>query len=149
MEGPISRRDLLVGSAGTMLAAGLPVAPALAAEEHPGHGAPHQALIAAANTCVAAGDACLAHCLAMFAAGDTSLAACARSVAEMMPACRAVASLATLNAKRLAQFTAPCADICADCESECRKHADTHAICKACADACARFVAEAKKVSAA
>src|SRR5262245_17028083 len=107
MEGSISRRDLLVGGAGTMVAAGLPVAPALAAEEHAGHGSGHDALIAAANACVAEGETCLAHCLAMFAGGDTSLAACAKSVAEMMPACRGAASLATLGSRHLAGYLGP------------------------------------------
>ena len=149
MEGSISRRGLLVGGAGTMVAAGLPLAPAMAAEEHAGHGAAPQALIAAANACVAEGETCLAHCLAMFGGGETSLAACAKSVAEMMPACRGAAALATLGSRHLGAYLGPCITICSDCEQECRKHADKHAVCKACADACARFVAEAKKVVAA
>ncbi len=150
MERPLSRRDLLVGGAGTVVVASLPVAPATAAEEHAGHApGPHQALIGAARTCIAEGDACVAHCLAMFATGDTSLAACAKAVSEMVPACSAVAQLATLDAKRLEQFLGPCIDVCADCEKECRKHADKHAVCKACADACAAFITEAKKLKAA
>lgn len=146
MERPMSRRDLLMGSAGTVMVAGLSATPAMAAEEHAGHGTQPQGLIAAANACVAEGEACLAHCLAMFAGGDTSLAACAKSVSEMIPVCRAVASLATLDAKHLGQFLGPCIAVCTDCEQECRKHAEKHAICKTCADACARVVAEAKKL---
>jgi Cys-rich four helix bundle protein (predicted Tat secretion target) len=83
----------------------------------------------------------------MFKAGDTSLAACAQRVAEMLPACDAVAQLATLGAPRLGEFAVACRDVCDDCEKECRKHADTHPICKACADACARFITEAKPLS--
>jgi Cys-rich four helix bundle protein (predicted Tat secretion target) len=128
-----------------MLVTGLSAPPAQAAEEHAEHGPRPRALIAAANGCVAEGETCLAHCLAMFAAGDTSLAACAKSVSEMIPVCEAVASLATLGAQRLGQFLGPCIDVCTDCEQECRKHAEKHAICKQCADACARVVAEAKK----
>jgi Cys-rich four helix bundle protein (predicted Tat secretion target) len=146
MERPMSRRELMMGSAGTMVVAGLSGTPALAAEEHAGHGTQHEALITAANACVDAGEACLAHCLVMFGAGDTSLAACAKRVAEMMPACQAVARLATLGSGRLGQFLGPCTAVCTDCEEECRKHADKHAVCKACADACARFIAEAKKL---
>lgn len=147
MEGPITRRDLLMGSAGAMLAAGLPVTPVLGAE-HTGHGGSHAALVAVANGCVAAGETCLAHCLDMFAAGDTTLGACAKSVAEMLAACRAVEGLATLGSKRLNAFLAPCVEVCTDCEAECRKHADKHAVCKACAEACAKFVAEAKRSTA-
>ncbi len=149
MERPMSRRDLLVGSAGTVVVAGLSAPSAMAAEPPAGHAVAHEALVVAANGCVSTGETCLAHCLSMFAAGDTSLAACARSVAEMMPVCQAVARLATLGSARLGQFLAPCIDLCTDCERECRKHADTHAVCKACADACAKFIAEAKTVQAA
>jgi Cys-rich four helix bundle protein (predicted Tat secretion target) len=132
-----------------MVVAGLSTTPAMAAEEHAGHGGGPQGLIEATNACVAVGGECLAHCLAMFGSGDTSLAACAKRVSEMMPVCRAVSTLATMNAERLGQFLGPCIDVCTDCEQECRKHADKHAICKACADACARVVAEAKKLKSA
>jgi Cys-rich four helix bundle protein (predicted Tat secretion target) len=149
MERPMSRRDLLMGSAGTVVVAGLSATPAMAAEEHAGHGGGPQGLIAATNACVAEGETCLAHCLAIFASGDTSLATCAKRVSEMIPVCRAVSVLASLDAERLGQFLGPCIDVCTDCEKECRKHADKHAICKACADACARVVAESKKLKSA
>ena len=150
MESSISRRDLLLGGAGTLMVAGVSAA-ATEADEHAGHAGHerNQALVEAARACVADGEACLAHCLAFFANGDTSLAGCARAVTEMVSACRAVASLATLDAKRLEEFLSPCINVCADCEQECRKHADKHTVCKACAEACARFIAEAKKVKSA
>lgn len=148
MDSVISRRNLLVG-ASAMVAAGGPAPRLAAAADAPaGHpGAEHQALIDAARACVADGDRCLAHCLAMFKAGDTSLAVCAQRVAEMRPACSAVAELATFGSPRIGEVAAACRDVCDDCEKECRKHADTHAICKACADSCARFIAEAKRLS--
>lgn len=149
MESSISRRDLLLGGAGTFVAAGVSVA-ATETDQHAGHaGHEHgrnQALVEAARACVAEGEACIAHCLAFFANGDTSLAGCARAVSEMVSACRAVASLATLDAKRLEEFLSPCINVCSDCEQECRKHADKHAVCRACAEACAHFIAEAKKL---
>ena len=152
MESSISRRDLLLGGAGTLVAAGTSLA-ATAVDEHAGHaGHEHgknQALVEAARACVAEGEACVAHCLAFFANGDTSLAGCARAVTEMVTACRAVATLATLDAKRLEDFLSPCISVCSDCEQECRKHADKHAVCGACAEACARFITEAKKIKSA
>jgi Cys-rich four helix bundle protein (predicted Tat secretion target) len=150
MEYVIGRRNLLL-SAGAVVAAGMTnAALAVAADEPavPSQGG-HQALLDAARACVADGQTCLAHCLEMFKSGDNSLAACAQSVAQMLPACSAVAQLASLNAKRLGEFATACRDICEDCEKECRKHADTHAVCKACADSCARFVNEAKLLSTA
>jgi Cys-rich four helix bundle protein (predicted Tat secretion target) len=147
MNGMITRRNLLVG-ASAMVAAGTSDGVVTAADEHAAQpGAEHKELIDAARECVAGGDRCLAHCLAMFKAGDTSLAVCAQRVAEMLPACDAVAQLATLGAPRLGEFAVACRDVCDDCEKECRKHADTHPICKACADACVRFISEAKPLS--
>ena len=145
MELPMNRRDLLAAVAGTVVAAGLSPR-SVEAADHAGHpGGVHTDLIAAARGCVDVGDDCLAHCLAMFKSGDTTLAACAHAVAEMIPVCNAVAALATLGATRVGQFLGPCIDVCTDCEKECRKHADKHPQCKACADACLRLIAEAKK----
>ena len=152
MESSISRRDLLLGGAGTVMAVGVSGAAATPDEhaDHSGHQhGRHQALIDASRRCVAAGEECVAHCLAFFANGDTSLAACARAVSEMVPSCRAIATLATFDAKRLVEFLGPCIGVCGDCETECRKHADKHEVCRACAEACANFIAEAKKVKTA
>jgi Cys-rich four helix bundle protein (predicted Tat secretion target) len=149
METSISRRHLLLGGAGTLMAAGVSTA-ATETDENANHEhGEDEALAQAARTCVADGEVCIAHCLALFATGDTSLAACAKAVTEMVTACRAIASLASLEAKRLEEFLGPCISVCADCEQECRKHADKHPVCRACAEACAGFIAEAKKVKTA
>ena len=153
MDATITRHDVLVGASAAVVVvtSGSPIA--AAADEHTGPpGAGHApaepvGLIDAARACVADGERCLAHCLAMFKSGDTSLAVCAQRVSEMLPACDAVVRLATLGASRLGEFAAACRDVCDDCEKECRKHADTHAVCKACADSCARFIAEAKHLT--
>jgi Cys-rich four helix bundle protein (predicted Tat secretion target) len=153
MDDTITRRNLLVAASAAVAVATSASQIAAAADEQaapPGaeHApAEHAKLIDAARACVADGERCLAHCLAMFKSGDTSLAVCAQRVSEMLPACDAVARLATLGAPRLGEFAAACRDVCDDCEKECRKHADTHAICKACADSCARFIAEAKHLT--
>lgn len=148
MPSMIGRRNFLA-SAGVVVAAGVTgAALAEAAEEPAGKtGETHHGILDAARACVADGQACVAHCLEMFKNGDTSLAACAQSVAQMLPACTAVAQLASLNATRLGEFATACRDICDDCEKECRKHADKHAVCKACADSCAQFIAEAKRLT--
>ena len=150
MTSMIGRRNFLA-SAGVVVAAGVAGAALAEAAEEPTAkaGDPHQGVLDAARGCVADGQACLAHCLGMFRNGDTSLAACAQSVAQMLPACTAVAQLTSLNATRLGEFATACRDICDDCEKECRKHADKHAVCKACADSCAKFVAEAKRLTVA
>ena len=150
MEYVIGRRNLLL-SAGAAVAASVTSAALVGAADEPAEHSkgPHQAILDAARTCSSDGQACLAHCLAMFKSGDTSLAACAQSVLRDDSRGSAVAQLATLGAARLGEFAAACRAVCDDCEKECRKHADTHAVCKACADSCARFVSEAKLLSTA
>jgi len=98
------------------------------------------ALRDAALACASAGEACLAHCLTAFTAGDTSLGKCATLVQQMIVGCEAVAKLAAHGSPHLAAFAAACRDVCADCEAECRKHEAHHEVCKRCADACAAFV---------
>ncbi|HXJ32481.1 MAG TPA: Csp1 family four helix bundle copper storage protein [Candidatus Eisenbacteria bacterium] len=133
------RRRLLKAS-GALLVVGAMQGPGLA------KGAPAPAsggnpeLVDAAGVCARAGEACLAHCLSAFAAGDTSLARCATLVQQMIVGCDAIAKLAAHGSAHLAAFVAACRDVCADCEVECRKHEAHHEICKRCADACAAFV---------
>lgn len=136
----LDRRNLL-----TVLGAAIFVAsPALAAEDHSAHmhaatagAAPANAkLIETASDCVKTGQACIAHCLQSFAAGDTSLAACAKSVDQMLSVCATLQKLASLGSPNLPAMAKVALAVCEDCEKECRKHADHHATCKACADAC-------------
>jgi hypothetical protein len=81
-EVQINRRDLI--GAGAAGAAVVTISgSALAQTSHEHHAAP-SSLFDAASNCVKAGLVCSDHCLQAFAAGDTSLAACARAVDEMM-----------------------------------------------------------------
>ena len=67
MEYVIGRRNLLL-SAGAIVAAGMTNATLAGAADEPAAPSkgPHQALIDAARACTSDGQACLAHCLAMF-----------------------------------------------------------------------------------
>jgi len=47
-----------------------------------------------ASACIQVGEECQAHCLQQFAAGDTSLAGCAKSVSMMLQMCRALVTAA-------------------------------------------------------
>jgi hypothetical protein len=87
----VNRRNLLA-TAGTI--AGLTAArTVLAQDQHAGHagyntqaghdvpeGGKYKAVEEVSAECVTAGQECLRHCLDSFAAGDTALAGCARSV---------------------------------------------------------------------
>ena len=65
------------------------------AEEHQHEHTAHASLSEAARHCVSSGDACMSHCLQLFAQGDTTTAACAKSVYQMSAICEALARLAS------------------------------------------------------
>lgn len=108
----------------------------------------HDTLRAAVADCIAAGEACLAHCIEALGQGDTSLGACAAAVHDMLAICRAMGSLAAVNSSLLPKLATLCVDSCQRCEKECEPHVSHHSECKACFDACRVVVAEARKVAA-
>lgn len=152
-EFSISRRALIAGTAA--LAAGLSASQALAGgheghEGHAGHdhsGGGNHALIRAAGECQIEGEICEAHCQAMLATGDTSLADCSAAVRDMMAGCSALSRFAASNSKNLPAMAAVCATILEDCKAECKKHPE-HEECKACAKACDKCLIECKKIAA-
>jgi Cys-rich four helix bundle protein (predicted Tat secretion target) len=116
--------------------------------DHSAMGSKHKAVIDTASDCIAKGEVCVAHCLEMLKAGDTSLVDCMKSVSIMMPMCAALMRLAALDATRLKELAAVCKDVCSDCEAECKKHADKHAVCKACMESCTACIKECKALIA-
>lgn len=133
----MDRRQALLstfaGAAALSLAGRAVAAEAHAAQKGAG---PNREVLESALHCARDGEVCMAHCLESFSAGDTMLAECARSVAQLVPVCTALAQLAALNSPRLAEFAKAAALVCKDCEAQCRKHADHHDFCKDCADSC-------------
>ncbi|HVH47664.1 MAG TPA: Csp1 family four helix bundle copper storage protein [Labilithrix sp.] len=121
--------------------------PAPPAGGHAHHHGGDPALLEAAQGCLAKGEACLAHCLAMFAAGDTSMGSCGRTVYEMRAVMEGLAAAAASGSKHLPALAKVAAEFCKDCEAECRKHADKHAVCKDCADACTKTIAACQKAA--
>lgn len=138
------RQALLATLASTAaLAAASRSAPATAATDthadHHGDG-PNREVLESALHCARDGEICLAHCLQEFSAGDTTLAECARSVAQLVPVCTALAQLAALRSPHLADIAKAAMAVCRDCEAQCRKHAEHHDFCKDCADSCAACI---------
>lgn len=138
----MDRRDLLLTAlAGTAAAALTPAAGAADAKPAHAHGAASDGVnwpvLEAALHCARDGEVCLAHCIEFLSRGDDSLAECARSVSELVPVCRALATLAAQRSPHLAAQAKVALAICKECEAACRKHAEHHAFCKACADSCA------------
>lgn len=146
----MERREVLKTVAATVVGA---ISGAALAAEHQHHdqggmARRNAALIAASADCLKTGEACLAHCLYLLGNGDTTIAACAQSVNELLASCNALMKLAGQDSRYVPAFAKVAGEVCANCEKECRKHADHHEECKACAESCAACLKECKKVAA-
>ncbi|MFW8591305.1 four-helix bundle copper-binding protein [Glaciecola sp. 2405UD65-10] len=150
------QRRKLISSLGLVTAA-VATSPALAAID--GHGkheakmpgkAAHKydALIEATQGCIASGNVCLDHCIALVADDDTSIADCLRTTRAMLPALEAMVSLASSSNANLPAMAKVCLALCEDCRVECEKHAHHHAQCKACMESCEICIEACKKIAA-
>ena len=108
---------------------------------HHGHHGAESPVAAAAYDCVRTGNACIAHCLALLAKGDTSMAGCAVAVRDMVAGMSALAAIAGGGGRRAAELAGPLAKLCEDCARECQPHADHHPTCRACLESCQRLLA--------
>lgn len=149
----MDRRDWLLAAGGLMAVGMTGMAHAddmqhMHDHHHPAGPRKYQALETSTAECRTAGEACLAHCLELLAQGDTTMAACAQNVNQMLAVCDALGRLAAQQSKYTPRLAALTADLCKDCEAECRKHEKEHAECKACADACAACLKECRKITA-
>ncbi len=147
----MNRREVLLS--GLALASAAVVGNAQAAEDHSQHGhhhhaAPDASLINAAADCIQKGQVCLNHCLDLLADGNKEMAACAKSVNQMLALCGALQQLANQESAYLPKLAALAMEACKKCEDECKKHADKHDACKACGESCAACAKECKKVAA-
>lgn len=141
----MKRREILAAVGVAALAGGMQAEAQTSGEMHPPR---YKALEESTAKCVSTGEDCLRHCLGMMAMKDTSMAACAESIVELVAACRALQTLASVNSKFTPAFAKDVAAVCANCESECRKFYDKYTVCKSCADACKACAADCKKASA-
>lgn len=141
----MNRRDILQG-AGLVALAG--VAANTFAEDHSKHaGMSSGGLAQSAGDCVRTGEACLAHCIEMLGTGDNDMAACAKSVNQLIPLCSALQSLAAQNSAYTAKLAKVTMQICKECQQECEKFKQ-HVVCKDCAEACANCYKECEKIAA-
>lgn len=144
----MDRREALTAFAAVAAATAAVTARAGQHDHHHHGGLKRQALVDSAQGCLSAGEACLAHCLVLLGDGDKEMAACSKSVNQMMAMVETLRKLAVTDSKYLPRYAKLCAEACDDCEKECRKHDKKHAECKACGDACATCAKECKKVAA-
>jgi len=102
----MDRREML-RTLGVVGAAAAPAAMVAQQAAHVHGTADHQALIAASSNCVVKGEACMAHCQQMLAAGDRSmLPDCPRLGIEMVTICGALRTLAAQDAPSLPKLAA-------------------------------------------
>ncbi|MCX7190429.1 MAG: four-helix bundle copper-binding protein [Methylotenera sp.] len=105
-------------------------------------------LVSAAADCIQKGQVCLNHCLFLLGQGDKDMAACAKSVNQMLALCGALQQLANQESTYLPKLASLAMDACKKCEDECKKHAKKHEACKACGESCAACAKECKKIAA-
>ena len=149
----MDRRTMLLGMGAALAASGLARAednPAQVNHMHHHHHAmtKNTPLTEAAADCISKGEVCLDHCLDNLEEGDKTMAACARSVNEMLAICRALQRISAQDAPSLPKMAALAADACKRCEDECRKHEKKHTQCRDCAEACVTCAKACQKYAA-
>jgi Cys-rich four helix bundle protein (predicted Tat secretion target) len=145
----MNRRDSLIGAGAALFAAAQTSALAqeMAHDHSHMHGAVANGLLAATADCVVKGQACIAHCLILLGEGDKDMAACAKTVNQVLAMCSALQALTAQQSKMVPAMAKLTMEACEVCEKECRKH-EKHAECKACADSCVACAKECKAVAA-
>ncbi len=143
----MNRRELLLGG---MALAGAAVVGQVQAAEHEHHHdmqeMPNPKIAETAADCMQKGEVCLNHCLDLWAKGEKDMAACAKSVNQLLAMCGVLQQLANQNSKHLAKQAALTMLACKECEDECKKF-EKHEACKACGESCKACYKECKKIA--
>jgi Cys-rich four helix bundle protein (predicted Tat secretion target) len=111
------------------------------------HPPKYKAVSETAAKCVADGNNCLRHCFGMLSMNDTSMAECTKASFDVIAACGALETLASVNSTYTPAFAKVVADACLACKKECDKFpqysecVDMGASCKACAEECKKIAA--------
>lgn len=132
------------GAAATMAGASQVFAADMSHHHHGETGTKNKAMLDATYDCIQTGHECIAHCIELIKAGDTSIVDCMASVQETIAFCTAHVAISTGNSKYLNEMCELAIKICGDCQKQCEKHSK-HPQCKACGEACAACVRECKK----
>lgn len=149
----MNRREWLLGG---MALAGAAIAGNAQADVHQHDMSMHEhhhadpantALAKSASDCIQTGQVCLDHCLMLLGDGEKDMAACAKSVNQMLALCGALQQLANQHSTLLPTLATLAQDACDQCEAACKKHAGKHDQCKACGDSCAACAKECRKLA--
>jgi Cys-rich four helix bundle protein (predicted Tat secretion target) len=111
------------------------------------HPPKYKALSETAAKCVADGNNCLRHCFGMLSMNDTSMAECTKASFDVIAACGALETLASVNSTYTPALAKVVEEACLACKKECDKFpqysecVDMGASCKACAAECKKIAA--------
>jgi Cys-rich four helix bundle protein (predicted Tat secretion target) len=111
------------------------------------HPPKYKGLSDAAAKCVLDGNNCLRHCFGMLTMNDSSMAECTKASFDVIAACGALETLASVNSTYTPALAKVVAEACLACKKECDKFpqysecVDMGASCKACADECHKIAA--------
>ena len=141
----MERREFMTtfGAAAAVLSA----MPALAEGMQHMHPAKYKALSDAAGKCVLDGDNCLRHCFGMLSMNDTSMAGCTQASFDVIAACRALATLASVNSAAVPALAKVVQGVCETCKKECDKFPQ-YSECVAMGESCKACGEECKKIGA-
>lgn len=111
---------------------------------HTGHG--DAGVVEAAGKCVAAGQVCLQHCIGLLAAGDATMAECARSTTDMVAVSQAAQALAAGDSPQLKAQAAVALAAVTRCAEACSVHAAKHEVCRNCGERCKEAAVEYRRL---
>jgi Cys-rich four helix bundle protein (predicted Tat secretion target) len=114
---------------------------------HSMHPPKYKALADASGKCVSTGADCLRHCFGMLSMNDTSMADCTKASYDLVAACSALETLASVNSPHTPAFAKTVAAVCDGCKKECDKFPQITE-CKSCGDACQACADECRRVGA-
>jgi Cys-rich four helix bundle protein (predicted Tat secretion target) len=118
-----------------------------AAPVHHMHPPIYKAVSETSAKCVLEGNNCLRHCFGMLSMNDSSMAECTKASFDVIAACGALETLASVNSSYTPAFAKIVMDMCLACKKECDKFpqysecVDMGASCKACAEECRKIAA--------
>ncbi|MGH6852352.1 MAG: four-helix bundle copper-binding protein [Methylocella sp.] len=143
----MDRREFIAVAGTVAAAASTSQAFAQMAAEQPEHPPKHKALAEACEECVETGNDCMRHCLGMYKMKDTSMAGCANAAYQLVAACAALQTLASVNSEHTGHFAKAVEGVCKYCQKECDKFPKI-AVCKTCGDSCKACAEECRKAAA-
>jgi Cys-rich four helix bundle protein (predicted Tat secretion target) len=145
----MERREFMttLGAATAIISASSAFAEEAGKPVHHMHPPKYKAVSETAAKCVADGNNCLRHCFGMLSMNDTSMAECTKASFDVIAACGALETLASVNSTYTPALAKVVEEACLACKKECDKFpqysecVDMGASCKACAEECKKIAA--------